>query len=237
MKTILITGAAQGLGRAIAQQLATQQNQLILLDKDKKSLEKFYDELVQKDCIPALYPMDLQGANPDDYQELAQIIEKNYGKLDTVFLNAASFPGFTRIDNFDISQWYEVLQANLNANFHLIQNTLPLLSASLNNSEQSQLVTILDNEIDKHPAYYGAYGVAKAGLEQLITTLSIENKDSNINFYTAKLDAFQSNTRSRHFPSEDPNKLPRPEATAKHLCDIIFNGLSSENIYQNPVET
>lgn len=151
MKTILITGAAQGLGRAIAQQLATQQNQLILLDKDKKSLEKFYDELVQKDCIPALYPMDLQGANPDDYQELAQIIEKNYGKLDTVFLNAASFPGFTRIDNFDISQWYEVLQANLNANFHLIQNTLPLLSASLNNSEQSQLVTILDNEIDKHP--------------------------------------------------------------------------------------
>jgi len=33
MKTILITGAAQGLGRAIAQQLATQQNQLILLNR------------------------------------------------------------------------------------------------------------------------------------------------------------------------------------------------------------
>ncbi len=229
MKTILITGAAQGLGRAITQQLATTQNQLILIDKDKKTLELFYDDLVKLPCEPALYPMDLQGANPDDYQQLQDTLTENYGKLDSVFLNAASLPGFTPIDNFEISQWYEVLQVNLNANFHLIQNCLPLLKAS----KQGQLITILDKEVEKYPAYYGAYGVAKAGLEQLIISLATENKQSNIDFYSAKLEAFQSNTRSRQFPSEDPNNLPRPEVIAKHLCNIVFNRLQAEHIYRN----
>ncbi len=226
MKTILITGAAQGLGRALAEHLAVEQNQLILLDKDKKALENLYDDLVQKSCEPALYPMSLQGANPDDYQQLQATIQENYGKLDAVFLNAAHLPGFSQIDNIDISQWYEVLQTNLNANFHLIQSLLPLLKSN----DKAILITVLDKEIEKYPAYYGAYGVAKAGLEQLMISLARELKQSNIDVYNAKLEAFQSNTRSRHFPSEDPNNLPRAEIIAKNLCNTVFKGLQAENI-------
>lgn len=229
MKTILITGAAQGLGRALVQQLAGEQNQLILLDKDKKALEGLYDEIVTQECEPALYPLDLQGASPDDYAQLHDVIQENYGQLDSVFLAAASLPGFTQIEHFESVQWYEVLQVNLNANFHIIHNLLGLLEEA-SNTHTAQIVAILDIEIEKHPAYYGAYGAAKAALEQILITLAAEKKHSNIDFYTAKLEAFQSNTRSRQFPSENPNSLPRPEAIAEHLCDIVFNGLNAENI-------
>lgn len=227
MQTYVITGAAQGLGQALCYQLAHSDNQLILLDKDLKTLNLLYDDLEAKyECEPALFPVDLLGANIDHYGELAQALAENYGKLDGVFLNAAILPAFTPVELFDYTQWYEVLHTNLNANFHLIQKTLPLLKAA----ENGKLIAVLDQEVENHPAYYGAYGVAKAGLEQLMTTVAIENSNTPIDFYNAKLSAFQSNTRSRQFPSENPNTLPTATEMAKHLTKIVLEGLHSEDI-------
>lgn len=225
-KTILITGAAEGLGRAMTFLLAQNQNKLLLLDKNLPALKALYDELLTLECEPAMIPLDLQGANPDDYADVQTRIQEAYGHLDLVFLNAAHLPGFTPIEQFDITQWYQVLQTNLNANFHLIQMTLPLLRAA----EQGKLVAIIDQEVTKHPAYYGAYGVAKAGLAQLMKGLAKEQADNEIVFYNAQLEAFQSNTRSRQFPSENPSELPTAQQAAAQLLDIVFNNLQSEFI-------
>jgi len=226
--TYLITGAAQGLGRAISLELAQQPTHLILLDKDMKGLETLYDEIeaLKTGCEPALYPIDLKGANPDDFLALQQNLKQSYSTLNGVFLNAAQFTGFTPIEQFDLNAWYETLQVNLNANFHLIQATLPLLSSSSN----GLLVAITDIEVKKHSAYYGAYGVAKAGLEQLIKTLAAESEAEQIQFYLAQLEAFQSNMRRTHFPSEDSTKLPSLQSTASHLIKICLEGLQSEYI-------
>lgn len=224
--TYLITGAAQGLGREITRQLATTQTQLILLDKDLPGLERLYDEIEPLGCELALYPMDLKGATPDDYSNLQQTLEAEYSKLEGVFLNAAQFTGFTPIKEYDLTIWYETLQTNLNANFHLIQATLPILEKTPN----SLLVAITDAEIKEHPAYYGAYGVAKAGLEQLMTTLAAETGDNAITFYLAQLKAFQSQMRQTHFPSEETAQLPSTKETAQHLLKICLEGLHSEYI-------
>jgi len=229
MNTYLITGAAQGLGQHLTYQLAKDNNQLILLDKDLKTLNFLYDDITANDDLKAdiaLFPMDLLGANIEHYQQLQDALTENYGELDGVFLAAATLPAFTPIEHFDFEQWYEVLHTNLNANFHLIQKCLPLLRKK----PESFLTAILDNNIESHPAYYGAYGVAKAGLEQLMKTTAMENKQTGIRFYNAKLDAFQSNTRSRQFPSEDPSTIPTGAATAEHLLTIVLDDLEAELI-------
>jgi len=177
MQTYLITGAAQGLGNALARKLIQANHQVILLDKELKRLNAFYDEIADSELdinLVALYPMDLLGANIDNYQELTENLANEYGHIDGVFLNAAILPAFTPIEHFDYMQWYEVLHTNLNANFHLIQQTLPLLSQS----DDGKIVAITDNSIIEHPAYYGAYGVAKAGLEQLMKTVAQEIKQT-----------------------------------------------------------
>lgn len=228
MSTYLITGAAQGLGHALTLALAKNNNQLILLDKDLEALNLVYDELAASgSCEPALFPMDLLGANIDHYEQLQDTLTTEYGHLDGAFLNAAILPAFTPVEFFDYKQWYEVLHTNLNANFHLIQQCLPLLK---NNKGQAKLVAILDQSVDSHPAYYGAYGVAKAGLEQLMLTTAYENASLNIDFYNAKLNPFQSDTRSRQFPSEDPTTLPTADKMAKHLLQIVLEGLHAEDI-------
>lgn len=227
MACYLITGAAHGLGKALSTFLAQQNHQLILVDKDLKALNRLYDELeAHGDCEPALFPIDLKGAQPAHYQELRMAIQENYASLDAVFLNAATHPAFTPIEHFDPQQWYDVIQTNLHANFHLIQNLLPLLRSA----SHSKLVAVLDENIDLHPAYYGAYGAAKAGLEQLMKTLAAEHRESTIDFYTARLTAFQSDMRSRLFPAENPTQLPSADSMAKHLALIALEGLQAEFI-------
>ncbi|MGM0541314.1 MAG: SDR family NAD(P)-dependent oxidoreductase [Pseudomonadota bacterium] len=224
MQTYLITGAAQGLGKALSRQLVEKGHQVILLDKELKALNALYDEL-DSDLI-ALYPMDLLGANIDHYQALQETITEEYGQLNGVILNAAILPAFTPIENFDYMQWYEVLHTNLNANLHLIQNTLGLLKKS----ENGKLLAVLDQSIDLHPAYYGAYGVAKAGLEQLITTLAAEHKNTDLDIYTAKLEAFATEARGRLFPGENPLDLISAENMAERILESILNAKEHPSI-------
>ncbi|MBD3754276.1 MAG: SDR family NAD(P)-dependent oxidoreductase [Gammaproteobacteria bacterium] len=228
MSTYLVTGAAQGLGKAISTQLLTQGHDVILLDKDLKALNKLYDDLEQQGTAEgaALYPMDLLGANIDHYAELQRILEETYGQLDGVFLNAALLPAFTPIAHFDYKQWYEVLHTGLNANFHLIQTTLPLLLKS----DHAKLVAIGDDNIETHPAFYGAYGVAKAGLQQLMRSVAAENRVPQLDCYWAQPGTFASETRGRLFPGENPTTLPQTESVAQHLLNIVLEGLNAEDI-------
>ncbi|QAB15346.1 SDR family NAD(P)-dependent oxidoreductase [Hydrogenovibrio thermophilus] len=229
MSIYLITGAAEGLGRSLALASAHDNNQLILLDKNLKGLNHLYDTLVDSDdyqAQPALFPMDLLGANIEHYGQLRTTLENEYGHLDGVFLNAATLPAFTPVEYFDYIQWYEVLHTNLNANFHLIQQTLPLLRAA----DAGQLVAILDGNLEDNPAYYGAYGVAKAGLEQLMKTVALENQKSPLRFYSAKLGAFQSNTRSRQFPSENPETIPTSQVIAAELLKALQDDSTTDSL-------
>ena len=70
-RVILITGAANGIGRALAGACAAHGASVILLDRDVRALEQAYDEIMATGHTePALYPMDLKGATPDDYATL-----------------------------------------------------------------------------------------------------------------------------------------------------------------------
>ena len=222
MKTYLITGAAQGLGKALTLKLLSLDHQVILLDKELKHLNALYDEIEKSELnidLVALYPMDLLGANIEHYQDLKKNITNEYQTLDGVFLNAAILPAFTPIEHFDYMQWYEVLHTNLNANFHLIQQTLPLLSQST----QGKLVAITDNNVKQHPAYYGAYGVAKAGLEQLLKTVSEEIEQTTTQCYLAHLETFATESRGRLFPGENPTKLTSAETMASFVINHVFD--------------
>ncbi|GKT12904.1 MAG: hypothetical protein ISEC1_P1896 [Thiomicrorhabdus sp.] len=224
MQTYLITGAAQGLGKALATNLVNRGHQVILLDKAKKALNHFYDELNSE--LVALYPMDLLGANIDHYKELQEILSKEYGQLNGVFLCAKVLPAFSAIDNFDYKQWYEVMHTNLDANFHMTQTMLPLLIEAKN----GKLVAILDQDVEAHPAYYGAYGVAKAGLEQLMVTVGVETTNADVDIYTAKLESFSSEARNRLFPGQDPTNLPTAADMAERILGAILDAKAHKTI-------
>ena len=130
-RVILVTGAGSGIGRAVARRLAGHGATVILLDRAIRMLEQVYDEIEQAGGPrPAIYPMNLEGATPKDYADLAQVLDTEFGRLDGLLHNAALFEGLTPIFNYDIELWYRILQVNLNAPFLLTQAALGLLNRS-----------------------------------------------------------------------------------------------------------
>ncbi|MGB5538907.1 MAG: SDR family NAD(P)-dependent oxidoreductase [Gammaproteobacteria bacterium] len=170
-RIILLTGAANGIGRALADALAAHGATLVLLDKDVHGLELAYDDIVAAGHPePALYPMDLAGAGPDDYTALAATLQQEFGRLDGLIHNAAELGALVPLSHFETELWFRTIQADLNAPCLLTMACLGLLNAS---SDASVIFT--SDSVGRHgKAYWGAYGVAKAGLEGFMQILADE---------------------------------------------------------------
>jgi NADP-dependent 3-hydroxy acid dehydrogenase YdfG len=70
-KVILVTGANRGFGRAMTFDLSKAGATVIMLGRDLASLETTYDEVVDAGYQePILYPLDLEGATPEHYEQL-----------------------------------------------------------------------------------------------------------------------------------------------------------------------
>jgi len=207
-KIILVTGAGQGIGRMAAETYASHGATVILLDKSLANLESVYDAIEESGSPqPAIYPMDLQKANPDDYITLNETLEKEFGRLDGLLHNAAQFKLLSRIDDFDLETWFQVMQVNLNAPFIITQGCLPLLRKS----DSASLIFTSDTVGRQGKAYWGAYGVSKFGIEGLMQILSqeLENSDIRVN----SIDPGPTNTSMRRLthPGQDGNTNKNPD--------------------------
>jgi NAD(P)-dependent dehydrogenase (short-subunit alcohol dehydrogenase family) len=209
-RVILITGAGAGIGRAAALACAGHGATVVLLGRTIPKLEQVYDAIEQTGGPqPAIYPMNLEGATPKDYQDLADTLGENFGRLDGLLHNAAELLLLSRIDDYDFETWYKVIQVNLNAPFLLTQACLPWLRRS---SDASILFTS-DRVAREGKAYWGAYGVAKAGLEGLMRILAQETEThSPIRVNSIDPGPVRTQLRAFAFPGEDPAALPPPAA-------------------------
>ena len=208
-RTILVTGAANGIGRALVNAIAARGASTILLDKDVHGLELAYDEIVALGHPePALYPLDLQGATADDYAALAATLEKEYSGLDGLVHNAAQLGALVPLANFEDEMWFQTLQVNLNAPYLLTTACLGLM----NLSADASIIFSSDTSGRQGKAYWGAYGVSKAGLEGFMQILADE-LEANTPIRVNSIDPGPVRTGLRRlaYPGEDAATLNAPE--------------------------
>ena len=218
-RLILVTGAGDGIGRAAAVSFAAHGATVVLLGRTIGKLEDVYDEIEKaKYPQPAIYPMNLEGATPRDYEELALTLEREFGRLDGLLHNAAMLGTLTPIAHYDIELWYQVMQTNLNAPFLLTQACLGLLMSATDAS----IVITSDQVGRKGRAYWGAYGIAKAGLENFMQILADE-LENNTSVRVNSFDPGPVRTRLRlqAYPAEDRSNLARPEDVIKPLLYLM----------------
>ena len=161
-RVILVTGAGDGVGRAISKAYASCGATVVLLGKTIAKLEAVYDEITDQGFPePAIYPLDMAGATAHDYLEMSKILSEQLGGLDGLVLNAAWMPSFMPFEQYDLESWQKVMTINLNANYLMIQACLPLL-------KQSKYASILHSAHYLTRAYAGAFGIAKAGMAAML---------------------------------------------------------------------
>jgi NAD(P)-dependent dehydrogenase (short-subunit alcohol dehydrogenase family) len=228
-KVILVTGAAGGIGEMVSKTFAQQGATVILLGRSIPKLEKLYDQIEQAGYPqPAIYPLNLEGATPHDYEELANRLGEEFGRLDGLVHNAAMLGGLTPIEHYDVGRWYQILQVNLSGPFMLTKACLPLLKQS-----QAASVIFTTDAMAKQPkAYWGAYSVAKAGLENMSKMLAEElEEQGNVRFNCLDPGATKTLFRARIYPGENPQTLPLPETLMPaylYLMSEQSKGISGE---------
>lgn len=208
-RTILITGAGGDIGAAVARSYAAHGATIILLGRTVKKLEQVYDQIVEAGHPqPAIYPMDLEGARDSDYYDLADTIEKEFSCLDGLLHNAARLDSLMPLEQYDLKIWARLMQVNLTAPFLLTHSCLPLLKKSADAS-----VIFTSSRVAHHGrAYWGAYGVTKAGCDNLMQILADEVENhTNIRANSIDPGAVRSRMRRLAYPAEDASQLPGPE--------------------------
>ena len=216
-KTILITGAAGALGQALVQGFSEAGCDCIALDRDLRGLNRLHDELAAQGRPPLLVPLDLAGAGPDDYAELAEQLEPALGRLDGLIHAAADFASLRPFDHVPPDEWIKTLQAGLTGPFLLSQCLVPLMA----DTQGSQMVWVNDDATQVRNAYWGAYGVTQAGREALVDILSAECKKRDIAVHGIHPGPFYSPLRSRIWPAEHPEDLPTPEQAAQKILNLF----------------
>jgi len=208
-RTILVTGAGAGIGRAAAICFATLGATVILVGRSTEKLEAVYDDIVERNLpTPAIYPCDLSRSKEEDYSEMATILENEFGKLDGLLHNASILGERTPISQYEASTWGNVMQVNVNAAFMMTQALLPLLEAS----KDASIVFTSSGVGTQGKAYWGAYSVSKFATEGMAQILAAELENiSSIRVNIINPGATRTNMRAKAYPGEDPVSNPTPE--------------------------
>lgn len=229
-KTVLITGAAGGLGSALATLCSDYGANLILLDKNEDALNELHDKIeASTGTQPGLYPLDLRGATPEDYKQLAETVEDVFGCLHGLFHCAATLGTISPIDNIDSKVWSDTFSTNLHGPILLTQALLPILQST----ENSSIVFTADNKLK---AYWGPYGVSKASIKASATIIADEldsKQDENQNFpLTCNVicpGPMKTSLRRTAFPGEDTDSLPEPAEIAPAYLYLLSDEARSIN--------
>ena len=216
-RVILLAGAHGGLGAVAAQACAAAGATLVLLGRKLPKLNRVYDAVAQAGPEPLLYPLDLEGASPDDYLELAQRILSELGRLDGILQCAAEFRGLTPLEHIDPADFARAVHVNLTAPWWLSQACLPLLKQA----QDAALVFALDDVARVGKAYWGGYGVAQHGLRALLGMLSAELANTAVRVAGLQPGPMRTGLRARAYAEDHDRRLADAAAYAGACVTLL----------------
>lgn len=216
---ILVTGAGQGLGKTAALAYGAHGATVVLHGKKVAKLEKVYDEFASLSLPePIIFPLDLAEAKDADYEAMAIAIKQQLGRLDGILNNASYFHTLSPLNNQTSEHWLQVLKVNLIAPFALTRACLPLLLKSPNAS------VIMTSETHGHSpaAYWGAFAIAKNGLESLTKIWSQElEMHPQVRVNTLIPGPVASPQRTMTHPGEVKASLPAMESLIPYYLYLM----------------
>lgn len=203
-RVILISGAYGGLGEASAIAAAEAGATLVLLGKKIPKLNRIYDAVKKIGAEPAMYPLDMRGADPADYEAMADKIEADLGGLHGILHCAADFSGLRPLESTDAEEFVTQMHVNLTAPWLLTQACLP----ALRKVPDSAVVFVCEDLSRVNKAYWGAYGIAKAGLEGMVRMLHDETEDGSVRVSGLQPGPMKTSIRARAFVDDAATNCP-----------------------------
>ncbi len=200
-RTILVTGASQGVGARVAKSYAAEGATVVLVGRSQKKLEKVYDEIVAAGGPePFAVCFDLLTAEEKEFAQLAvTLAEAADNRLDGIVHCASYFYALSPLDFQTVAEWVNQYRINTVAPMGLTRAMLPLLK----NSPDASVVFVGESHGETPRAYWGGFGASKAALNYLCKVAADEwSRFDNLRANVLVPGAVNSPQREKTHPGE-----------------------------------
>ncbi|CAM4025441.1 YciK family oxidoreductase [Vibrio vulnificus] len=233
-KVILVTGAGAGIGRQAALSYAKHGATVILLGRNVKNLESVYDE-IEASGYPqaAIIPLDLKGATKQNYIDMSETIEGQFGRLDGLLHNAGVLGTLSPFDQISEEDFDDILQINVKSEFLMTQALLPLLRKA----QAGRIIFTSSTVGHSGRAFWGTYAISKFAVEGMMQILADEFSNSPIRVNAINPGATRTRMREKAYPGEDANTLKTPADLMPlylHLMDPATTDVNGQCIDAQP---
>ena len=171
-KTVIVTGAAGNLGKAVAQAFADEGANLVLVDLKRESLERAFESENDRRVFAAADLLDM-----GDATALAQTALTRFGRIDVLCNIAGGFRMGEAVHETSDENWNFLFDINARTLLHASRAVVPhMLSAG-----GGKIGNIGAFSAQRGVAQMGAYTASKSTVIRLTEAMAAELRDKNIN--------------------------------------------------------
>lgn len=202
-KVALITGASQGLGRALAFAFAKKGATLVICSRSEEALRPMGEELERLGVEVISQAADV--SKTGDVERVVNAASERFGGIDVVVNNAGVLGPRVAIEDYPEDEWREVIDANLTGLFLVSKAAIPRMR------EGGSIINLVSGVSVEGRAEWGAYSVSKFGVEGLTQILAAELDDRGIRVNAVDPGGMRTDMRASAYPEEDPQTRITPE--------------------------
>ena len=202
-KVVLVTGASQGLGKALALAYAKEGASLVVNSRHEEGVRPVAEEAENLGAgVLAL------AADVSDGADVGRMVEAaigRFGRVDVLVNNAGLLGPRVRIEDYPEDEWRRVIDANLTGPYLVSKAVIPRMM------EGGSIINVVSGVSVEGRAEWGAYSVSKFGVEGLTQILAAELEGRGIRVNAVDPGGMRTEMRAAAYPEEDPQSRITPE--------------------------
>jgi NAD(P)-dependent dehydrogenase (short-subunit alcohol dehydrogenase family) len=202
-KVALITGASQGLGRALAHAFAREGASVVLNSRTEEGIRPVAAQIEAAGAKALAVAADVS-VGTEAVRLVGTAVER-FGRVDVLVNNAGLLGPRVRIERYPEDEWRRVIEANLTGSFLVSKAAIPYIPSG------GSIVNVVSGVSVEGRAEWGAYSVSKFGVEGLTQILAAELEERGIRANAVDPGGMRTEMRAAAYPEEDPMTRITPE--------------------------
>jgi NAD(P)-dependent dehydrogenase (short-subunit alcohol dehydrogenase family) len=203
-RSVLITGASRGLGRALALAFAREGARLVLCSRDAVAIEAIAEEAHAAGAPCLARAVDVTDA--DAVGRLVAEAEERWGPVHALVNNASVLGPRVPLRDHAPEAWRSALDVNLTGAWICCRAVLP----GMRRAGTGSIINVTSSVGDEPRAGWGVYAVSKWALEGLTWNLALEEEHRGVRVNAVNPGGMRTGMRREAYPDEDPAAVPPP---------------------------
>jgi NAD(P)-dependent dehydrogenase (short-subunit alcohol dehydrogenase family) len=199
----MISGGSKGLGAALARRFAAEGAALSICARTAGAMDPLVDEIRKAGGVCFGFRCDV--TCEEDVEGWLRATVEQLDRVDVLVNNASILGPRVPIVRYPPDAWREVLEVNLTGAYLFARTCIPTLTET-----RGSMIHVSSGVGDHGRPNWGAYCVAKNGLEALSEMLAGELAEAGVRSNAVDPGAMRTEMRAEAYPEEDPGSVPPP---------------------------